>query len=221
MNKILRYVIGALLIAFGVIYALNVFGLTDIDISLDGWWTLFIIIPCLGGLIRGKDKLMSAMGLIVGVLLLLAARDIFDYDIVWKLLVPTVIVLLGIKLIIKDTTPCVAEKNDSPDKESMAAFCSKEMDYSGEEITLSKVGAIFGGTKCNLTNAVIKDGSQIDICCIFGGADIIVPENVNIKINTFCLFGGIADKRNISNTDDNAVTLNINGFCLFGGADIK
>ena len=114
MNKILRYVIGALLIAFGVIYALNVFGLTDIDISLDGWWTLFIIIPCLGGLIRGKDKLMSAMGLIVGVLLLLAARDIFDYDIVWKLLVPTVIVLLGIKLIIKDTTPFIpAMKNSS------------------------------------------------------------------------------------------------------------
>ena len=60
-----------------------------------------------------------------------------------------------------------------------------------------------------------------NMAALCGGADIIVPENVNIKINTFCLFGGISDKRLIKETDKAAPVLNINGFCIFGGADIK
>ena len=56
---------------------------------------------------------------------------------------------------------------------------------------------------------------------MFGGAEIIVPENVNIKVNTFSLFGGVSDKRVLKNSDENTVPLLVNGFCMFGGADIK
>ena len=48
-----------------------------------------------------------------------------------------------------------------------------------------------------------------------------MPQNVNVKNNTFCLFGGISDKREIVAEDTDKVTLTINGFCIFGGADIK
>jgi len=105
--------------------------------------------------------------------------------------------------------------------ESMAAFSSQTIDFADEEITVAKIGAVFGGAKCNLTDAKIKDGSQLDLFCAFGGADIIVPENVNVKVNTFSLFGGISDKRTIKSVDKDGVTLAINGFCIFGGADIK
>ena len=44
---------------------------------------------------------------------------------------------------------------------------------------------------------------------------------MNIRTNTFCLFGGISDEREIKNKDKDAVTLDINGFCILGGADIK
>ena len=56
---------------------------------------------------------------------------------------------------------------------------------------------------------------------MFGGAEIIVPNNVNVKINTFCLFGGISDKRIVKPDSENNVTLTVNGCCIFGGADIK
>ena len=103
----------------------------------------------------------------------------------------------------------------------MAAFSSQTIDFTDEEITVAKIGAVFGGAKCNLMDAKIKDGSRLDLFCAFGGADIIVPENVNVKVNTFCLFGGISDKRVIKPVDKDGVTLTINGFCIFGGADIK
>lgn len=98
---------------------------------------------------------------------------------------------------------------------------SQTIDYTDKEITVAKIGAIFGGAKGNLTDAKIKDGSRVDLLCAFGGADIIVPGNVKVKVNTFCLFGGISDKRVIKDAGKDDVTLNINGFCLFGGADIK
>lgn len=223
MKKFTGIVLGALLVAVGVIYILGAFGIADINISLDGWWTLFIIVPCLRGLLTDKDKTGSLIGLAVGVMLLLAAQDVFEYDMIWKLIVPVIIILLGIKMIeksvvTKDTTP---ENREKGTKEHISAFDSKIIDYTGEEITVAKIAAIFGGAKCNLINAEITDGSQVDLMCAFGGADIIVPENVNIKVNTFCLFGGISDKRVIKNVNENAVTLNINGFCIFGGADIK
>lgn len=158
---------------------------------LMGWWTLFIIIPCLNGLFTSKDKFGNFIGLSVGVLLLLAAQDVFEYDMIWKIIVPVIIIMLGIKLIVKSTSSQTRIVNaEKGQKECMAAFSSQTFDYADEEITVAKIGAVFGGAKCNLTDAKIKDESQLDLFCAFGGADIIVPENVNVKVKTFCLFGG-------------------------------
>lgn len=99
MKKLSGIVIGALLVAVGVIYILGAFGIADINISLDGWWTLFIIVPCLNGVISSKDKTGNLIGLAVGVMLLLAAQDVFEYDMILKLIVPVIIIALGIKMI--------------------------------------------------------------------------------------------------------------------------
>ena len=222
MKKLTGIIIGAILIACGVIYIMGAFGIADINISLDGWWTLFIIIPCLDGFFTSKDKFGNFIGLLVGVLLLLAAQDVFEYDMILKIIVPIIIIMLGIKLIVKTTSPQKKIENaEKGQKENMAAFGSQTFDYEDEEINVAKIGAVFGGAKCNLHGANIKDGSQIDLFCAFGGADIIVPQNVNVKVNAFCLFGGISDKRAVEPANKESVTLNINGFCIFGGADIK
>lgn len=222
MKKITGIVLGALLVAVGVIYVLGALGIANINISLDGWWTLFIIVPCLNGVITNKDKTGSFIGLAVGIMLLLAAQDVFDYDMIWKLIVPVIIIGIGIKMIERAAKGKVDEKvAENKDKRTAAIFSSKKFDYSGTDICIAKVGAMFGGAKCNLKDAKIKNGSRVDLFCMFGGADIIVPENVNVKINALCLFGGIGDKRKVQNISDVAPTLVINGFCFFGGAKIK
>lgn len=101
MKKMFGIVSGLLLIAVGVLYILNIFGIVAFEYSLDGWWTLFIILPSLYGLFTSRDKVGNLIGLSIGVYLLLAARDIIEYGVIWKLFIPTVIILLGIKLICK------------------------------------------------------------------------------------------------------------------------
>ena len=221
MKKLTSIIIGAILIACGVIYILGAFDIADVNISFDGWWAFFIILPCLEGLFTSKDKIGDLIGLAVGIMLLLAAQGVFEYDMVLKVTVPLIIIMLGIKLIVKSTKSKNVDKTSEISKENMATFNSQTFNYAGEEISVAKVGAVFGGAKCNLTDAKITDGSRVDLFCAFGGADIIVPENVNVKVNVFCLFGGVSDKRTIKNENTDKPTLNINGFCIFGGADIK
>ena len=113
MKKITGIIIGAVLIACGVVYILDIFGIADINFSFDGWWALFIIAPCFSGLFTNKEKFGNLLGLTCGILLLLAAQDVFDYEMVWKTVVPIIIILLGIKLIMKSTS--VQKKIDTRD----------------------------------------------------------------------------------------------------------
>lgn len=220
-RKCFGIVLGLVFIAVGVISALNGFGM-GIHISLDGWWTLFIILPCLSGLFTDKDKIGSLLGIVLGIFLFLAARGVILYGNVWKMLVPLLIIGIGLKCIANAVWGEKKERSQhEEDAECMAAFCSKESNYSGETVKNAKIGAVFGGVKCNLSEARMEERGELDVFCAFGGAEIIVPEQVELKINAFCLFGGIADKRAVKKTDGNAPVLEINGFCLFGGADIK
>ena len=69
----------------------------------------------------------------MGVLLLLASQNVFDYDMVWKTVVPLIIIMLGIKLIVKTTFTSKQTENTYEEKdksENIAAFSSKKFDYT-------------------------------------------------------------------------------------------
>ncbi|MGN0467225.1 MAG: LiaF domain-containing protein, partial [Acutalibacteraceae bacterium] len=74
--------------------------------------------------------------------------------------------------------------------------------------------------KCDLRNAVIESDCAISATSIFGGIDIFVPDNINVKINSNSIFGGVSQKNRRPNVQ-NAVTVYINATCMFGGVEVK
>ena len=86
---------GLVFIAVGIIVGLNSFKVTNIDLFFNGWWTLFIIVPCFIGLFTDNDKTGDTVGLAVGVILLLCCQDILNFDILWKLLLPIILIIIG------------------------------------------------------------------------------------------------------------------------------
>ena len=90
---------GIVLVIIGVIVGLNALNITNINIFFNGWWTLFIIIPSLIGLLKEKDKTGNIIGLIIGVVLLLGVQNIIDFDLIWKLILPVIIIIVGLSLI--------------------------------------------------------------------------------------------------------------------------
>lgn len=218
---------GVVLIAVGVVLALNAFEIVDINIFFSGWWTLFIIVPCTIGIFTESDKVGNLIGILIGVFLLLCCRDILTFDMIWKLLVPIIIIVVGAKLILgsifgKKSTEIVKKmkENGNEPKSGFAAFSGTDMNFDGEVFTGAELNAIFGGVKCDLRNALINEDCVISATAVFGGIDILLPDGVNVKINSTSIFGGMSDKKH-ANSKDNNVTVYVNGTCLFGGVDIK
>ena len=109
--------------------------------------------------------------------------------------------------------------NGAVSKEYAAVFSGNDVQFNGEVFEGAKLTAVFGGIDLDLRNAIINKDCVIDVSATFGGADIIVPENVNVVSNATGIFGGVSNKRR--NNPANTVTIYITGLCLFGGIEIK
>ena len=227
MKKVSKILWGVALIVIGAVFALNAFGVADIEVFFDGWWTLFIIVPCFIGIFSEREKTGNIIGLFIGDFLLLCCQGVFDFDILWKLAVPVCIVIFGLKLIfgavMGDKAVKVLEtsrQNGDNIKNGCATFSGQDLNFNGEVFSGAELTAVFGGVKCDLRGAVIEKDCAITATGIFGGIDIFVPDNVNIHINSNSIFGGVSEKNHRPN-DPNAVTIYINATCIFGGVDIK
>lgn len=225
MKNLRRIIWGIIFVAAAVVIALNSFGIINFDIFFDGWWTLFIIVPSFAGLIENKNKMSSLSGLGIGILLLLCAQDILDWDIIWKIALPIIIGVIGIKMIVssfrKEKTSRIVNniKTEGRDMQSgFAVFSGTELNFDDVVFDGAELTAVFGGVECDLTKAIIDRDCVIKVTCAFGGIDIKVPDNVKVVNNVACIFGGVdVDKSN----NNAAYTLYIEGVCTFGGVDVE
>lgn len=225
MKNLRRIIWGIIFVAAAVVIALNSFGIINFDIFFDGWWTLFIIVPSFAGLIENKNKMSSLSGLGIGILLLLCAQDILDWDIIWKIALPIIIGVIGIKMIVssfrKEKTSRIVNniKTEGRDMQSgFAVFSGTELNFDDVVFDGAELTAVFGGVECDLTKAIIDRDCVIKVTCAFGGIDIRVPDNVKVVNNVACIFGGV----DVDKSNNNApYTLYIEGVCTFGGVDIE
>lgn len=225
MKRISSIIWGIVLVAAGVIFALNALNITDVDVFFDGWWTLFIITPCTVGLFTERDKTGNITGIAVGVFLLLCCQDILSFSVLWKLLVPAIVIIAGLKMVFTglmgNRANDIINKLKSDGKEpktGCAIFSGCDLTFDGEVFEGAELTAVFGGVNCNLNNAVITKDCAIQASSIFGSIVILVPDNVNVKVSSNSIFGGISNK---TAAHKGAPTLYVSGVCMFGGVDIK
>lgn len=215
---------GILLIAIGIIIGLNSLGIADINLFFDGWWTLFIIVPNLIDMVKEPTKTENYIWLGVGIVLLLCAQRILNIQIVGKLIFPFILVGIGLSLLLKDkvgkkTKEKIKTLNEDGLEEYYATFSGQEINPKGDEFKGANLNAIFGGIDLNLTETQMQKDILINVTSVFGGVDIIVPTNVNVKVQSTSIFGGVNNK--VKKYTENFPTIYVKAFCLFGGADIK
>ena len=101
MKKIKGKIIwGILLIIVGIIWATNALELTHIDIFFDGWWTLFLIVPSFVGLFESHEKTGSLLCLLIGIALFLACNGVFRFDLIFRLIVPLIVIAIGVRFLL-------------------------------------------------------------------------------------------------------------------------
>lgn len=228
MKNLSRVLWGIVLIFIGVIWGLNRTGVADINIFFDGWWTLFIIVPsAISFFEKGNNKISSLIFLIIGVLLLLAAQGLFEFEILWEILLPAIVVIIGLSLIFGNKIKAdVKEKINNADFSNVevitATFGEQNINKSGEKFEKANLDAVFGAIKLDLRDADLKSETYIKASAIFAGITILVPKDVEVKIKSTPIFGGVTSESMDEKANKNAKkTVYVDGFALFGGIEIK
>lgn len=213
-------------IIVGILVLVNALGIIEINVFFKGWWTLFIIVPCFVNIFKDNDKTASIIGTVFGILLLLAARDVINFDLLWKILLPLVLIIIGLSLIFKDKVSDkvkdeIKKLNKNSKDEYTATFSGQDLNFDDEEFKGCELNAIFGGIKCDIKNAKLKDDVVINASSIFGGITLYVPKDVNVKVVSNSIFGGVSGNYNKNKNDKKGKTIYVNATCLFGGVEIK
>ena len=223
MDRINRILWGLVFIVLGVIIALNVFNIIDFNIFFRGWWLVFIIVPCFIGLFdnTNESKVGNIVGLVIGVLLLLMCNNLIRFDIIIKLFIPAIFVIIGLYLILGSSINSkVKEKIKSTNKDNLESIVATfaEKNEKPNKFNGAKVDAIFGSVYLDLSESSIKNESVIVATGIFGSVNIKVPEDVEVKIKSTPIFGGVSNK---SKGKNEKKIIYIEAYAVFGSVDIK
>lgn len=230
MNNNSKIIGGVALLLLGVGLLLEVTHV--IDFSFEGWWTAFIIIPCMINFFSSKNKTASLIGVGTGVLLLLATRGIIPWHEFWKYLVCVVFIVWGLMLIFGRRLSSACSSTNSIEELKQvdqdgrkirhinASFGKQTYDFAGQRFEGAKVQTSFGFVGIDLRGADILDGSVIDVDCSFGGMEIRVGDDVMVKQTVEAPFAGV-DYKAHQFLSENAKTIYVKGRCSFGGIEIK
>ncbi len=226
MDKVNRILWGLVFVVLGVVVALNTLDIIDFNIFFDGWWTLIIIVPCFIGLFdtTNESKVGNVIGIIIGVVLLLASWGWLRFDLIFKLFIPAILVIIGLYMIFgnlfkNNVKEKVKAKKEKGHGESIVATFSEQMVTKKDEVfENANLDAVFGSVVLDLSKAKIKDEAVISASAIFGGIDIIVPKDVEVKVKSTPIFGGVSNK---SKGKDTKKVIYIDALALFGSIDIK
>ena len=230
MKKVGPVIWGIAIIALGIIFGGNAIGLFNINVFFDGWWTLFIIVPSVVSLFTEKEKLSSLVFLAAGIILLLAAQNVFSFEVAWKVILAVLLVAIGIGIIFKsvfrgnndkEVEKKVQDLKDDKTMDSqMAIFSGSDRTYNDEIFSGANIMAMFGGAELDLRNAKFTKDAAIKAFCLFGGIEIMVPEDVQVKIKSGFIFGGASDERKGS-AGKGKYTIYLDAAGGFGGITIS
>ena len=149
--------------------------------------------------------------------------EIGDFFDLW----PLILVAIGVSLIVKRNKIEEGKKDlgdDSDFVDELAVFSGAERIITSKSFKGGKLTSIFGGTMLNLNNADLDWGTNVlDVFVMFGGCDIRVPSDMNVKVKVTAIFGGFSDERKVINDNEanEGKELIIKGLVLFGGGEVK
>lgn len=228
-----RLLTGIVILIIGAVLLVSNFGLVGYNFRRYFLrWEMLLIVVGLISFISSPKKGFGIVLIVIGGALY--ARDFFNLDYnFWQLFWPTMLIIIGLVIIFhkhSHHTHCrarvktISENPSSPDiLDEVSILGSTERIISPESFQGGKLTTIFGGQKLIFTKGKLDPTKNtLEIFALFGGFEIVVPDNWNVKINVTPIFGGFAEKKRFfaQNTEPESEII-ITGTVIFGGGEIK
>jgi len=85
-----------------------------------------------------------------------------------------------------------------------------------------KVINVMGGSSLDLNDAELADDVvEMTVVAVLGGADIRVPEGLNVELTDFAILGGNDSDLGVERPDPGGPTLRLRVISILGGTDVK
>jgi hypothetical protein len=219
-----RVVLGLIVLALGVLFLLDNFGILDASTYLHYWPGALILV----GLVKllnahdGRERFGSLIWLAIGTWLLLDAMNLVNISF-WDLW-PVALIMLGIAMVGRGIGCGWRRAGMTENVSRVHAFALMSgivrrvtsKDFRGGDAT-----AVMGGVEIDLRNADITNGPAVfDAVAFWGGIDLIVPSGWTIQNDGIALLGAFEDNRK-DTAGDSGKVLVIRGVCIMGGVEVK
>lgn len=111
--------------------------------------------------------------------------------------------------------------SDAAYTSAFAAFGGVEKRNTSRTFSGGDLIAVFGGTELDLRDAGIgATPATIDAIALFGGVDVVVPRDWNVRMDVVPLFGGATDDRPRRERTHEETDLVVTGVAAFGAVSI-
>ncbi|MEP1096984.1 MAG: DUF5668 domain-containing protein [Cyclobacteriaceae bacterium] len=216
--------LGIVLVALGGYFLLRNLDLIPsfIPYYFFGWEMILVIV---GGAMLTTGRREGFIFLAIGGLFLLPEifyLPRFRFRDWW----PIVLIIIGVSIVIRRRGFVVREEGDIDEDfiDDTSIFGGSEKSFNSKNFKGGKVTSIFGGSKIDFSDSkMAPEGAVLDMFCLFGGNELVIPNDWTIVNESFVIFGGYADKRSRSATEQNdpKKLLKIKGSVIFGGSEVK
>lgn len=232
-----RMIAGLLLIVAGGLLLLDTLGLISFDLRhyLISWKTLLIFIGIIS--LSSHEKRNTGY-ILIGLGVIFWIPELFDYRVrLSTILWPAILIGIGLLMLSRrgyksiEGTEKTFNAFSGSDKatestqdfvEDTAIFGGGNTLFTSSNFRGGKITAIFGGSDLNMLNAVPSaEGCVIDVFVMFGGSNLIIPDEWMVKSEVVSIFGGFSDKRLMPSKINTEKLVVIKGFVLFGGVELK
>lgn len=214
-------IIGILIILTGVVFLISeIFSFNSIDVFFD-WWPLLIVIYGISQLNKRNDIKTPVIIIIIGLFLLLHSLDILMGNLL-RNLIALILILAGIQILSNNRKSKKLHINSKDGLSINSIFSGTHHIEENKDFKSGNIFTLFGGAEVDLRNAEIQDEAFLDISCAFGGVELKVPEEWEIRTGGTPFFGGFENKTiQKNNKEIIRPVLNITYSAMFGGISMK
>ena len=222
-----QVVLGVLVIAMGLLFLLDNFGIVDMHRAFSFWPMVFVIVGAVklcDTQSRGGALLGGALAG-VGILMMLDRMDVIDFS--WNAIWPLALIGLGIYLVSKawrgrpGALHGVAADGAMPDDllDITAILAGFERRVASQAFRGGEVTAVMGGCTLDMRGAAIQDEAVINVFAFWGGVTIKCPPDWAIVLQGTPILGAFEEKTVAPPA--NARRLVIRGYAIMGGVEVR
>jgi len=220
-----RWWVGVLLIVIGFLFLMDTMDIFNIGRVLANWWPLILIF--LGFLkLKGENKSGGAILFVLGVVFLTTTLNIINWGSLLRFW-PLILIAIGVSFIFRakgiSWMSRGGQEEISDDFIKTSAFLGGvDRSVNSDNFRGGDIMALFGGVELDLRQVkVAPDGCEMSLTALFGGVEVIVPQDWQVSISGTPILGAIENKTTWTGEEKEGKKLTCRCTIAFGGIEIR